>query len=101
MKVLQTLRGGRRASLAAAFAAGVVLLVAPLSAAVVNPWAAPAVSTQVATVDNAGVNVLEPAEKGAAPAVAVKIPGAQNAERAVGEWNPTGGGGSGGGSPKQ
>lgn len=92
----------RRASLAVAFAAGVVLLAAPLSAAVVvNPWSgAPSVATEVAPADASGLNVVEPADKAGAPAAPVAM-NKMGTERAVGEWNPTGGGKGGGGSPKK
>jgi hypothetical protein len=92
----------RRRSLTAAVAAGVVLLVAPLSAAVVvNPWQnTPTVATEVAPADDAGLNVLYPRDKASVPTPPVQAPEAANTERAVGEWNPTGGGGGGGGSPK-
>jgi hypothetical protein len=85
---------------AVAFAAAVVLLTAALGAASVNPWSGtPSAATEVAPADASGVNVLEPVSSYSAPA-AVKAPQSGNTERAVGEWNPTGGGGGGGGSPK-
>jgi hypothetical protein len=88
--------------MALAFAAGVVLLVAPLSAAVVsNPWpGTPTGATQVAPADDSGLNVLYPRDKASVATPPVQAPEAANTERAVGEWNPTGGGGGGGGSPK-
>jgi hypothetical protein len=86
---------------AVAFAAAVVLLTAALGAAAVNPWpGTPSAATGVAPADAPGLNVLQPADKDTVPAAAVKTPQPGDTERAVGEWNPTGGGGGGGGSPK-
>lgn len=104
MNAVSNLTGGspRRASLAVAFAAGVVLLAAPLSAAVaVNPWSgAPSAVAEVAPADAFGLNVVEPADKAGTPAAPVAM-SKTGAERAVGEWNPTGGGKGGGGSPRR
>lgn len=90
----------RRASLAAAFAVAVVLLAAPLGAAVaVNPWQGTPSATDVAPSDAPGLNVLERAE------VAATAPLTKGGavEREVGEWIPTGDGKGGGtkGSPKK
>lgn len=103
MNAVSNLTGGspRRASLAVAFAAVVVLLAAPLAAVAVNPWSgAPSGATEVAPADAFGLNVVEPSDKTAVPAAPV-VMNKMGTERAVGEWNPTGGGKGGGGSPKR
>ncbi|MDY3552156.1 hypothetical protein R5W24_001236 [Gemmata sp. JC717] len=98
MNAVSKLAGGpsRRASLGAVL----VLLVAPLGAAVaLNPWTGASAAPAVAPADAFGLNVTEPADKANAPVAPVAMSKA-DAERAVSEWNPTGGGKGGGGSPK-
>ncbi len=93
----------RRGSLATVFAVAVVLLVTPLSVAmIVCPWQfqLPA-GVEVAESDASGVNVLEPTIKTSGSVVSGKTVTVDGAERAVGEWNPTGGGKGGKGSPKK
>ncbi|AWM39614.1 hypothetical protein C1280_23190 [Gemmata obscuriglobus] len=77
-----------------------VLLVAPLGAVVaLNPWAGAAAAPAVAPADAIGLNVIEPVDKVGTPVAPVAM-SKGDTERAVGEWNPTGGGRGKGGSPK-
>jgi hypothetical protein len=102
MSVSAKTGSAKRSSVALAIVAGIVLLAAPLSAAViVKPWQlAPTVATQVAPADDAGLNVLNQRDKASTPTAPVQAKEVASTERVVGEWNPTGGGGGGGGSPK-
>ncbi|MBY0457859.1 MAG: hypothetical protein K2V38_11010 [Gemmataceae bacterium] len=79
-----------------AVAAVIVLVVAPLGAAlVVNPWSAAPAAPAVAPADAPGGNVLEQNDKSTATVPAVK---AGEVNKVAGEWNPTGGGLGGSGS---
>jgi hypothetical protein len=86
----------RRGTLMAAFAVAVVLLAAPVSAAlVVSPWQAVLpTGPEVAPADAAGtggLDVLEPGRPSEGPVV-TKAGKDADPERAVREWHPTGGG---------
>jgi hypothetical protein len=92
----------RRGSLAAFCGAALVLSVV-LAGAVAAVGQLPSLipaGTNVSAADDAGVNLLEPADSASSADAQAKVSTDRGVEKVVGEWIPTGGGKGGGGSPK-